>query len=64
MASALHEQAHSSSAIAGHIVQIGEIAQQNELSAQQSAELAHQLAAMADDMLESIAFFDMSDSHG
>lgn len=49
---------------AGHIVQIGEIAQQNELSAQQSAELAHQLAAMADDMLESIAFFDMPDSHG
>ena len=64
MASALHEQAHSSSAIAGHIVQIGEIAQQNELSAQQSAELAHQLAAMADDMLQSIAFFDMPDSHG
>lgn len=59
MASALHEQAHASSAIAHHIVQIGEHANQNELSAQQSAELAHQLAALADDMLESVAFFTL-----
>ena len=59
MVSTLHEQAHSSAALANHITQIGEHASQNEQSAQASAALANTLRKLSDGMLDAVAFFHL-----